>query len=61
MSHAGHRVSALEQKNLAMETLRKLLNDQVRLTERKNLVLSNQFREALEDALGRWQPKALSG
>ncbi|MAT73369.1 MAG: type I restriction endonuclease [Planctomycetaceae bacterium] len=45
------RVSALEQKNLALETLRKLLNDQVRVTERKNLVLSRQFREALEDAM----------
>jgi hypothetical protein len=31
------------------KTLRKLLNDQVRVTERKNLVLSKQFREALED------------
>ena len=45
------RVSALEQKNLALETLRKLLNDQVRLIERKNLILSKQFRKALEDAM----------
>ena len=32
------RVAALEQKNLALETLRKLLNDQIRSTERSNLV-----------------------
>jgi type I restriction enzyme R subunit len=54
------RVSALEQKNLAMETLRKLLNDQVRLTERKNIVLSKQFREALEDAMIRYTNKQIT-
>ena len=54
------RVSALEQKNLALETLRKLLNDQVRVTERKNLVLSKQFREALEDAMIRYTNKQLT-
>jgi len=32
------RVSALEQKNLALETLRKLLNDQIKISERTNLV-----------------------
>jgi type I restriction enzyme R subunit len=54
------RVGALEQKNLALETLRKLLNDQVRVTERKNLVLSKQFREALEDAMIRYTNKQLT-
>ena len=49
-----------EQKTLAMETLRKLLNDQVRVTERKNLVLSKQFREALEDAMIRYTNKQLT-
>lgn len=54
------RVSALEQKNLALETLRKLLNDQVRVTERKNLVLSKQFREALEEAMIRYTNKQIT-
>ena len=45
------RVAALEQKNLALETLRKLLTDQIRSTERTNLVQSRKFREALEDAM----------
>jgi type I restriction enzyme R subunit len=54
------RVSAPDQKNLAMETLRKLLNDQVRVTERKNLVLSNQFREALEEAMIRYTNKQIT-
>ncbi len=55
-----HRVSALEQKNLALETLRKLLNDQVKVTERKNLVLSRNFREALENAMLRYTNKQIS-
>jgi type I restriction enzyme R subunit len=45
------RVSALEQKNLALETLRKLLNDQIKTSERKNLVQAQKFREALEKAM----------
>jgi type I restriction enzyme R subunit len=54
------RVSALEQKNLALETLRKLLADQIRITERTNLVQSKKFREALEDAMLRYTNKAIS-
>ncbi|MEZ6141501.1 MAG: HsdR family type I site-specific deoxyribonuclease [Zavarzinella sp.] len=45
------RVRALEQKNLALETLRKLLNDQIKISERTNLVQSQKFREALEKAM----------
>ncbi|EGV19987.1 DUF3387 domain-containing protein [Thiocapsa marina] len=54
------RVAALEQKNLALETLRKLLNDRIRSTERSNLVRSLKFREALEDALLRYTNKAIT-
>lgn len=54
------RVAALEQKNLALETLRKLLNDQIRVTERTNIVQSRKFREALEDAMLRYTNKAIS-
>ena len=54
------RVAALEQKNLALETLRKLLNDQIRITERTNLVQSKKFREALEDAMLRYTNKAIT-
>jgi type I restriction enzyme R subunit len=54
------RVAALEQKNLALETLRKLLSDQIRVTERSNLVQSKKFREALEDAMLRYTNKAIS-
>ena len=54
------RVAALEQKNLALETLRKLLNDQIRITERTNIVRSRKFREALEDAMLRYTNKAIT-
>jgi type I restriction enzyme R subunit len=54
------RVASLEQKNLALETLRKLLSDQIRITERSNLVQSKKFREALEDALVRYTNKAIT-
>jgi type I restriction enzyme R subunit len=54
------RVAALEQKYLALETVRKLLNDQIRVAERSNLVQSRKFREALEDAMLRYTNKAIS-
>lgn len=54
------RVAALEQNNLALETLRKLLNDQIKATERTNIVQSKKFREALEDAMLRYTNKAIS-
>lgn len=54
------RVAALEQKNLALETLRKLLNDQIRATERTNIVQSRKFREALENAMLRYTNKAIT-
>lgn len=55
-----NRVAALEQKNLALATLRKLLSDQIRVTERTNIVQSRKFREALEDAMLRYTNKAIS-
>ena len=54
------RVAALEQKNLALETLRKLLNDQIRITERTNIVQSRKLREALEEAMMRYTNKAIT-
>ncbi len=46
-----NRVSALEQRNLALATLRKLLTDQIKISERTNLVQAQKFREALEKAM----------
>ena len=54
------RVAALEHKNLALETLRKLLNDQIRITERANIVQSRKFREALEEAMLRYTNRTIT-
>ncbi len=54
------RVAALEQKSLALETLRKLLNDQIRITERTNIVRSRKFRDALENAMLRYTNRAIT-
>lgn len=54
------RVSALQQKNLALETLRKLLNDQIKISERTNLVQAQKFREALEKAMLGYTNKQIS-
>ena len=54
------RVSALEQKNLALETLRKLLTDQIKISERTNLVQAQKFREALEKAMLGYTNKQIS-
>jgi len=54
------RVSALEQKNLALETLRKLLNDQIKISERTNLMQAQKFREALAKAMLGYTNKQIS-
>jgi type I restriction enzyme R subunit len=54
------RVAALEQKNLALETLRKLLTDQIKIVERTNIIQSKKFREALEDAVLRYTNRAIT-
>jgi type I restriction enzyme, R subunit len=54
------RLAALPQKNLALETLKKLLNDQIRDRERINIVQSRTFRESLETVLRRYSNRAIS-
>ena len=54
------RVAAMKQKNVALEALRRLLNKQIRTTERKNVVQSRRFREALEDAMIRYTNKQIT-
>jgi type I restriction enzyme R subunit len=54
------RLAALPQKNLALETLRKLLNDQIRSRERVNIVQSRSFRESLEQTLTRYTNRAIT-
>lgn len=50
----------MEQKNLAVEVLRKLLNDEVRVRSKTNLVKSRSLRESLEAVIKRYQNKILT-
>jgi type I restriction enzyme R subunit len=50
----------MEHKNIAMEVLRKLLNDELRARAKTNLVKSKTFMEMLEDAIKRYHNKILT-
>jgi type I restriction enzyme R subunit len=52
-------VRALPQKNLAVELLRKLLNDEIKSRSRRNLVQSRSFAEMLERAIRAYQNRAV--
>jgi type I restriction enzyme, R subunit len=54
------RLSALPQKNLAFETLRKLLTDEIVSREHVNIVQSRDFRTSLEAALLRYANRAIT-
>lgn len=52
-------VRSLPQKNLAVELLRKLLNDEIGTRSRRNLVQSRSFAEMLERAVRAYQNRAV--
>ncbi|MEJ5226015.1 MAG: DUF3387 domain-containing protein, partial [Anaerolineales bacterium] len=52
-------VKDLPQKNLAIELLRKLLNDEIKSRLRKNLVQSRSFAEMLERTIRAYQNRTL--
>jgi type I restriction enzyme R subunit len=52
-------VKGLPHKNLAIETLRKLLTDEIKARARKNLVQSRQFSEMLEESIRKYQNRSL--
>src|SRR5262249_44999082 len=54
------QLAALPQRNLALEMLRKLLNDQIASRERINIVQSRSFRESLELVLTRYTNRAIT-
>jgi type I restriction enzyme R subunit len=54
------RVAALEQRNLALEILRKVLTDQIRITERTNIVQSRRFHDAFENVMLQYTNKAIT-
>ena len=52
-------VRELPQRNLAVELLQKLLNDEIKSRSRKNLVQARSFAEMLELAVRRYQTKSI--
>lgn len=50
----------LEKKNLALEALRKLLNDEIRSRSRSNVTETRRFSERLEEAIARYHTNAVS-
>jgi type I restriction enzyme R subunit len=49
-----------ERKNLALEGLRKLLNDEIRSRSRSNVIETRKFSERLEEAIARYHTNAIS-
>ena len=52
-------VRGMPQKNLAMEALKKLLNDEIRSRERRNIVQARSFAEMLENAIRQYHNRAV--
>lgn len=52
-------VQGMPQKNLAVEVLRKLLQGEIRARRRRNVVQARSFAEMLEQAVRRYQSRAI--
>jgi type I restriction enzyme R subunit len=53
-------VRELDKKNLALEALKKLLNDEIRSRSKTNVVETKRFSERLESAIARYHTNAVS-
>ncbi len=53
-------IKGMEHENVALELLKKLLNDEIKARAKKNLVQSKKLEEMLEEALKRYHNKAIT-
>jgi type I restriction enzyme R subunit len=53
-------IQQIEKKNLALEALQKLLNDEIRSRSKTNVVETKRFSERLEAAIARYHTNAIS-
>ena len=53
-------VQQMEKKNLALEALKKLLNDEITSRSRSNVVETKRFSDRLEQAVARYHTNAIS-
>jgi len=52
-------VRGMKQRNLAVEVLRKLLNDEIKLRRKTNLIQSRHFSEMLQETIHRYKNRAI--
>jgi type I restriction enzyme R subunit len=50
----------MKQKNVAIELLKKLLSDQIKIRFKRNLVVNRTFSERLQDAINRYNLKSIT-
>ena len=50
----------MEHKNLAIETLKKILNDEIKSRTKTNLIQSKSFMEMLQNSINRYHNKILT-
>ncbi|MDA0911952.1 MAG: type I restriction endonuclease subunit R [Proteobacteria bacterium] len=53
-------IKGMEHKNVALETLKKLLNDEIKTRTKKNLVQSQSLMEMLENSIKKYHNKVLT-
>ena len=53
-------IQGMERKNIALELLKKLLNDEIRIRMKKNLIQSKKLSEMLEEAIRKYQNNLLT-
>ncbi len=53
-------IKDMEHKNIALETLKKLLNDEIKARAKKNLIQSKTLMEMLEDSIKRYHNKVIT-
>jgi type I restriction enzyme, R subunit len=56
LAEIGH----MDKKNLALEALKKLLNDEIRSRSRSNVIETRKFSERLDEAISRYHTNAIS-
>lgn len=53
-------IKGMEHKNIALETMKKLLNDEIKARTKKNLIQSKSLMEMLEDSIKRYHNKVIT-
>jgi len=53
-------IKGMEHKNIALETLKKLLNDEIKARTKKNMIQAKSLMEMLEDSIKRYHNKVIT-